>query len=263
MIWLLALAGVLAGPVAGPREVHEIVLSVDGARVRALCTDGARDVLFLHGDGATADTWRTVLERLDGRVGACAYDRSGSGGSAPAPPERGWYELLDELHHVHQALGFDADYVLVGHGLGGLYARLYAADRPRDVGALLLVEPNHEDLPARMEAAMPRPEWERWLERLERPNQDGVREASIGDRARRSRLPRVPVTVITALGPQTRPGWEDRLAREAVRQVHADILAGAAYPRHIPAARSGHEIQRDQPGLVADEVMRLRGFLGR
>ncbi|MGB1656846.1 MAG: alpha/beta fold hydrolase [Longimicrobiales bacterium] len=100
------------------REVHEVTVTIGSLSVRALCTDGPRDVLLLHDAATSADGWRAVLERLDEHIGACAYDRRGSGESRPPPPERGWYELLDELRHIHRALGFDRDYVLVGHGLG-------------------------------------------------------------------------------------------------------------------------------------------------
>ena len=50
---------------------------------------------------------------------------------------------------------------------------------------------------------------------------------------------------------------------QATRDLHEEILQGAAVPRHIPADRSGHDVPRDQPQLVVDEILRLRGFLGR
>ena len=262
LVWLSA-AAVLFGPSPTPREVHEITVTIGAFSVRALCTDGPRDVLLLHDEGMTADAWRPVLERLDEHVGACAYDRRGSGGSGPEPSERGWYELLDEVRHIHRALGFDRDYLLVGHGLGGLYARMYVIDRPREVGAMLLVDPSHEDMPRRFEAGMPEGAWRAWVEERQEPNADGVREASLDARLRRTRTPRIPVTVLTAAHPTGGPGWDTRFIAEAARELHAEILQGAAVPRHIPADRSGHDVPRDEPQLVVDEILRLRGFLGR
>lgn len=247
----------------GSREVHELMITVDGATIRALCTDGPRDVLLLHDTDSSADVWRPVLERLDGRAGACAYDRRGSGRSVPAPVERGWYELLDELGHVHRALGFDRDYLLVAHGLGASYARLYVADRPREVGALLLVDPAHEEMPARYEAGMPARERREWIEARSRPNEDGIRESALDARLRSARTPRIPVTVLTATDLEHRDGWDLRFIAEASRQLHAQLLRGAAVPRHIPADRSGHDVPLDQPQLVVEEILRLRGFLGR
>lgn len=242
---------------SSPAEIHEIHVDVSGVRIRALCTEGRPDVFLLHGDGASADTWIPVLERLDGSVGACAYDRRGSGRNDERAPARGWYELMDELRRIHLALGADRGYLLVGHGLGGLYARVYAADRPRDVAGLVLVEPAHEDMPRHVRVGIPSDEWESWTRARREPNADGVTEADVGERARRSRLPAIPVTVLTATRRPDGDGWNARFVNEAARQVHASILRGVLSGRHIPASRSGPAIQRDQPRLVVAEIERI------
>lgn len=260
-LWVIAL---LVVPVVGAgaehfprRDVHELRIEMDGGTIRALCTDGARRVVLWHDDGSSAETWRAVLERLDGSVGACAFDRRGSGESGPAPDQRGWYELVDELRRIHLALGFERDYVVVAHGLGGLYARAYASDRPMDLSGLLLVDPAHEDMPDRLRTGMPRDAWEAWTTARTLPNVDGVTERSVGRRLRRSRLPGIPVTVVTAALRQDGNGWDARFVNEAARQVHASILRGATSGRHVPAQRSGHDVQLDQPSLIADEILRL------
>ena len=86
LAWLLVSGLVPIG--GGVREIHEVTVTIGDATVRALCTDGPRDVLLLHDAGASAEAWRPVLERLDEQVGACAYDRRGSGRSVPVPAER-------------------------------------------------------------------------------------------------------------------------------------------------------------------------------
>lgn len=240
-----------------PREIHELRIQVGESAIRALCTDGTRQIVLMHGEGSTAETWRPVLQRLDSVVGACAYDRRGYGESDSAPEARGWFELLDELRRIHLALGFERDYVLVGHSLGGLYARVFAADRPTDVAGLVLVDPAHEDMPRRVQTGMPREEWEGWVEARRWPNADGVTELNVGDRARRSRLPDVPVTVITAAIREDGGGWDARFVNEAARRVHASILRGITSARHIPAERSRHDVQLDEPGLVAREILRV------
>lgn len=260
-LWACAAEALHGAPVVPaqdvPNGIHEVRIDVNGVAVRALCTDGRREVLLLHGDDSSADTWLPVLERLAGVVGACAYDRRGSGLSDPAPPERGWYELVDELRRIHLSLGFDRDYVLVGQALGGLYARVYAVDRPTDLRGLLLLDPVHEDMPRRYEAGMPRAEWEAWTRERAQPNADGVVERAVGERARRVRLPDIPVTILTASVRPDGRGWDARLLSQAARQVHASILRGVTVGRHLPAARSGPQIQLDEPDLVTEEILRL------
>lgn len=252
--WLLVLA---IAPGSAPAGVHEILIDVDGAKIRALCTDGRRQVLLLHGSGATADTWIPVLERLDGQVGAYAYDRRGNGRSLPIPGARGWFELLDEMRRIHLALGFDSDYVVAGHGIGGLYARLFAIDRPRDLAGLVLVDPAHEDLPDRIKTGMPVAEWNAWVHTRGAPNDDGVIEDEVGEKVRGRRLPQLSVTVITAGIRRDGEGWTARFVNEGYRQVHASILQGITGGRHIPASRSRHDVHLDDASLVTAEILRI------
>ena len=239
------------------RDVREVHVELRGSTIRALCTDGPRQVVLLHGASSFADTWRPVLQLLDEGVGACAYDRRGSGQSVPAPEPRGWLELLEELRAIHRELDVEERYVLVGHSLGGLYARLYAIERRGELGGLVLVDPEHEDMLRRSRTGMPRAEWER-LDELQRvPNDDGVVERELAQRLGRRRLPDIPVTVLTARIRPDGGGWNARFVNEAAQQLHASILQGVRVARHIPAARSGHDIQEDEPELVAAEIVRL------
>jgi pimeloyl-ACP methyl ester carboxylesterase len=236
------------------RQVREVEAEVGGHVVHALCTDGPRRVVLLHGESGGAESWRPVLERLAGRAGACAYDRFWDGTPGQA---RGWFELLDELHDVHQALGVEPGYTLVGHSVGGLYARLLAADRPHDLGGLVLVDPAHEDMPEEARRGMPAEAWSEWMARRLRPSADGVREIELARHARRSRLPDIPVTVITPMVRRDGNGWDARFLMEAARRVHESILQGVRIARHVPANGSGHDVHLEAPDLVAAEIVRM------
>jgi len=257
--WWVLMACLFVALSAGPakadqQQVHEVEAVVAGRRVHALCTDGPLRVILLHGESGGAETWRPVLERLEGRVGACAYDRTWTGSAGES---RGWFELLDELHDTDQALGARPGYTLVGHAIGGLYARLLAADRPHDVGGLVLVDPAHEDMPEESRRGMPADAWSAWMDRRLQPNADGVREIELARHARRSRLPDIPVTVITAMVHKDGDGWNARVLTEAARRVHASILQGVRIARHVPANGSGHDVPLEAPDLVAAEITRM------
>ena len=242
-------------------DIEEVRLDVNGRTVVALCTPGPRQVVLLHGENGSAEAWRPVLDLLDGQVGACAYDRPGTGRSDAAPSPRGWFELADDLAAIHRALGLEERYVLVGASLGGLYARLYAGARRAGPGGLVLVDPAHEDMPGTVRQGMPPEEWEAWAERRSSPNADGVRETDLAPRARRTTLPVIPITVITAAVREDGPGWNPRWIAEAARELHGAIVARQRLGRHVPAPGSGHDVHRDDPRLVADEILRVVGLV--
>jgi len=253
LLWVGLLAAVAARP-ARAEQIRPVEVEVGDRVVHALCTDGPRTVVLLQGESDDADSWRPVLERLGPGSGACAYERLWAG----APGEgRGWFELLDELHDVHQALGFQQGYVLVGYSMGGLYARLLAMDRPRDVGGLVLVDPAHEDMPEEARRGMPADAWSAWMARRLQPNADGVREIELARYARRGHLPDIPVTVITAMVRQDGDGFDARFMQEAARRVQASILDGVRQARHVPANGSGHDVPSQAPDLVASEIARM------
>jgi pimeloyl-ACP methyl ester carboxylesterase len=253
---LAALLGItLAPPLSAERQILDIEAEVGGRAIHALCTEGPRQAILLHGESGGAESWRPVLERLAGRVGACAYDRAGP--ASETAPARGWFELMDELRSVHVALGVTPGYTLVGHSIGGLYARLLAADRPLDVGGLVLVDPTHEDMPEAASPGMPREAWSEWMSQRQTPNRDGVREVDLARQARSSRLPDIPVTVITATVRKDGDGWDARFLSEAARRAHAAVLHGVRAGRHIPASGSGPEVPLEAPELVAAEISRM------
>lgn len=243
-------------PQAG-EAIHEFRIDVDGATIRVLCTDGPRRVVLMHGASSQSDIWRPVLQRLDGQVGACAWDRRGNGNSFPGPSERGWYEFLEEMRAVHRALEMSEDAVIVGHSLGGLYARLFAVESPTTLSGLVLVDPSHEDMVDKIRAGMPRLHWARLNGLREIPNEDGLVEDRLADQLRGRRLPNIPVTVLTAAIRPDGDGYDARFLSEAAREVHASLLRGVALGRHIPAARSGHDVHLDEPDLVAEEILRV------
>ncbi len=252
VVWTVAIP---AGAAALSPQVVEREVAMHDGTVRALCTSGPQEVVLVQGDGYSAETWRPVLERLEGMVGACAYERANRGGTHASP--RGWFELLDEMRRTHEALGYRQGYTLVGHSVGAMYVRLFAASRPRDVAGLVLLDPAHENLAEAVQPGMPRSAWEDWMRRKRRPNADGITEAELEKRASESRLPDIPTTVVTAGRRPHGAGWDERFLSEAARRVHASILEGITHSRHVPASRSGRDIHLDDPDLAAREIVRI------
>lgn len=74
----------------------------------------------------------------------CTYDPSGTAWSDPFPTTRGSVptcaERVGEIHNLLAHAPEAGPWVLVGYSIGGLYARLYAATYPKEVGAMVLID---------------------------------------------------------------------------------------------------------------------------
>jgi pimeloyl-ACP methyl ester carboxylesterase len=86
-----------------------------------------------------------VAERLAGRTQVITYDRAGLGrsGRGPAPTVDSY---LTELQAVLDACLPDGRYILVGHSLGGLIARLHAQQRPERAAGLVQLDATPEQI---------------------------------------------------------------------------------------------------------------------
>src|SRR5262245_46001073 len=111
---------------------------------------GGPAVVFAPGAGLTGLGYLNVHEQISQFTTSVLYDRAGTGWSDEVKLPRTAAAITDELRSLLRAAGVPAPYLLVGHSLGGAYARRYAQRFPDEVAGLLLLDPAHEDYPAHM-----------------------------------------------------------------------------------------------------------------
>lgn len=121
---------------------------------------GSPAVVLLAGGGAVGMDYLNIQKRAAELTTRVLYDRGGTGWSDHVELPRGLAETTDELRALLRTAGIPAPYVLVGHSLGGLYARHFAQRFPAETAALVLLDPAHEDY----NAYMPHELVERWKE---------------------------------------------------------------------------------------------------
>jgi pimeloyl-ACP methyl ester carboxylesterase len=136
------------------------------------------------------------------------YDRAGTGWSQHVDLPRKSAEVIDELRALLTAADVPAPYLLVGHSLGGLYARHYAQRYPGEVSGLVLLDPAHEDY----NAYMPKDLVDRWT-------------AWDTDEVLPDELPEELIQFYSALFEQEMADWPEEIRRVLIeRHVSAHWL---------------------------------------
>ena len=125
-------------------------ITVDGRSWNLHCTGTASGrshptVVLEAGLTESSLTWADLQPLLAGHVRVCSYDRAGYGWSDPATGARTAETIAAELHALLAAGGERGPYLLVGHSLGGLYVRAFAAIYPDETAGLVLIDPTNDD----------------------------------------------------------------------------------------------------------------------
>ncbi|MFB9906931.1 alpha/beta fold hydrolase [Allokutzneria oryzae] len=107
---------------------------------------GGPPVVFLAGGGMFGLYYWNVHNLVAEFTTSVIYDRLGLGWSDVVDLPRSGTQVTDDLHELLRVAAVPGPYVLVGHSLGGLYARLYAKRFPDEVAGLVLLDPTHEDI---------------------------------------------------------------------------------------------------------------------
>ena len=122
------------------------LIDVGGYRIHV--TDrghGGPAVVILHGAGDCSYSWMHIRKEVAKFTRVVTYDRAGMGSSEPGPAPTAIH-TVHELHTMLSKAGIPGPYVLAGHSLGGLVARLYALEHPDQVAGLVFLDSTHEYL---------------------------------------------------------------------------------------------------------------------
>lgn len=106
---------------------------------------GSPAVIIEPAMGGDAAAWRPIAEELGRETTVVTYNRAPYGASSAATDGRTAANVADDLHGLLAVLGIDDPLVLVGHSIGGVYMRVYAAAHRERVAGMVLVESSHED----------------------------------------------------------------------------------------------------------------------
>ncbi|MEU6131667.1 alpha/beta hydrolase [Saccharopolyspora sp. NPDC047091] len=111
---------------------------------------GGPPAVFLAGGGMSGLHGLRLHEQVAECTTSVLVDRLGLGWSDPVELPRSGTRVTDDLRALLRAADVPGPRVLVGHSLGGLYARLYAKRFPDEVAGLVLLDPTHEEIVQRL-----------------------------------------------------------------------------------------------------------------
>jgi pimeloyl-ACP methyl ester carboxylesterase len=95
--------------------------------------------------GSNSMEWGWIQPEVSQFTRVCAYDRAGIRWSDTTGTRRSAQEIVDDLHTLLANAQIEPPYVLVGHSIGGVYARMFEQEYPEEVLGLVLVDSSHPE----------------------------------------------------------------------------------------------------------------------
>ncbi len=236
------------------------VIEVEGRKTAVVVKGGgAPAVVFISGLGDGMSSWTPILGRIAARTTAFAYDRPGYGESAPCRHGRAGRDGIFVARHLKASLtgaGIAPPYVVVGHSLGGLYALGFAKAFPNDIAGLVLLDmraPTYSQACAAHRSVRAEAPWYATLF-LPAHMKAEIHGAAMAEQQAQTleELDDIPVTVVAAAKPD--PGI-DRAVYDLWRDEQKKFADRLAAGRFVIADDCAHDIHKDNPDLVANEIL--------
>lgn len=134
---ITAFAQTAASDQKSPAPIGKLV-DVGGYRVHLYCMGQGSPAVVIVGAGFSFN-WGLVQPEVAKFTQVCAYDHSGIGWSESGPKDSCSLRI-GEVHNALKNLGISGPFVLVGHSLGALVARVYAGRYPDEVAGMVFVD---------------------------------------------------------------------------------------------------------------------------
>jgi pimeloyl-ACP methyl ester carboxylesterase len=121
------------------RGFTERIANVDGVRINYKISGSGPVVVLLHGYAQTSHMWLPLMARLAGSHTVIAPDLRGIGGSERTTGGYDKKTMAQDVHALVRQLGH-TQVTVVGHDIGLMVAYAYAAQYPREVNKVILMD---------------------------------------------------------------------------------------------------------------------------
>jgi pimeloyl-ACP methyl ester carboxylesterase len=230
-------------------------------------TGTSASVVLIAGFNSEMATWQKLYNELDPNLTLFTYNRPGVGRSENVPGDRDANTIVEELKSVLDANGVKPPFVLVGHSMGGIYARMFYHKYPSLVKGIVLVDATHEKQLDTLLSTVPQPDRDIIAQLMYQDHLDSlavIPDGSVKEEFRANyqrnyeqirsypSITNLPVYVITST---KLPADNNPLIPTVAAALHQQWAAQAGNKgRFVATTKSGHYIQLDEPRLVADGI---------
>ena len=224
-------------------------------------------VVIEAGLGEHGADWRSIQSELAAGATVLTYSRAGYGHSGPTTVPRTPPHIARELRAFVDSLGLEPPFILVGHSLGGMTMRVFAAQYPDLVAGLVLVDGAHERQYVEWSSLHSTFWVDTWASLSEYADSLGSHVyAEVqglwgvfrkGVLPEAWPLPNIPMIVLTQV--LVDDSWTGATAEgvEIWRNLHTEYFRQSTNARHIVVNHVGHNIRRDDPALVVDVIRQM------
>lgn len=122
-----------------PRGILSRFANVNGVRLHYLIAGTGDPVVLLHGYAETSHMWLPLMAKLSTTHTVLAVDLRGAGQSSTPPTGYAKVEMAQDIHALTQKLGYKRIRI-VGHDIGLMVAYAFAAQYPREVDRIALMD---------------------------------------------------------------------------------------------------------------------------
>jgi pimeloyl-ACP methyl ester carboxylesterase len=198
-------------------------------------------VILLAGGGGTTDTWNKVQPAVSTFARVCSYDRAGLGKSSPLHEPQTAAEIVNDLALLLKQSKIPVPYLLVGHSIGGLYARRFDERFDSKVAAMVLVDSSHEEQIWRFARDEPSAlaEYPNWKDEV------ATEAEGFLPPGRRLQWHFTKPLIVLEHGVPPEPVWH---------AMQEDLASRSPVGRLITATGSSHYIQKLDPELVIESI---------
>lgn len=240
---------------AFPNDQETRLFDVGGRKMFLNCTGSAPSptVILEAGSGDSSEVWTVVQKQVEQFARVCSYDRLGLGKSDKLTVAHAADQIVDDLHQLLQAAHVSPPYVMVGHSIGGIYVRKYAAIHPRDVKGLVLLDSAREEQFARVSQISPE-----WAQRIRDRFPENEQRAGGFLPAKEQLVWHFDGPLIVIEHGRIPPSAaSDPMAKQSEVVFHLlqqDLAGRSKYGQLRVAKQSGHYIQSGEPELVTQSI---------